>query len=115
MRIFVLFLCGLTLPVWSAISPTVPAGVYECNGPYGIQTGPTLGTIDARRYRDFDGSTGDYRYDAKTALLEITSGPLSGMQYRRTGETLLRPLGRAGQLGPIACPINRGKRLTGRW
>lgn len=98
-----------------ARSPTVHMGVYECNGPGGVQTGPTFGLIDARRYRDFDGGTGTYRYDGGSSLLEMSSGPLKGMRYRRTGDILFRPLGDKGQIGPIACPINRGKSITGKW
>ena len=98
-----------------ASSAGVHLGVYECNGPYGVQTGPMFGLIDARRYRDFDGDTGTWRYDATSSVLEMSSGPLKGMRYRRTGDILFRPLGDKGQIGPIACPINRGKSITGRW
>jgi hypothetical protein len=117
MRAFAFFLWVLCAPVHASagISVKVPTGVYECNGPYGVQTGTMLGVIDARRYRDFDGGTGTYRYDPTSKLLEIASGPLNGMRYRRTGEALLRPLGDKGQMGPIVCPLNPGKSLGGRW
>ncbi len=98
-----------------ANSQTIQFGVYECNGPHGVQTGPMFGLIDGRRYRDFDGGTGTYRYDATSALLEMSSGPLTGMRYRRTGDTLFKPLGEKGQTGPIVCPIHRGKSISGKW
>lgn len=117
MRAFAILTLILCVPVCASatMGATVPPGVYECNGPHGVQTGPTLGVMDARRYRDFDGGTGTFRYDATSKLLEIASGPLKGMRYRRTGETLLRPLGDKDHIGPIACPLNRSKSLGGRW
>jgi hypothetical protein len=88
MRAVAILALILCVPVYgsAAMGTTVEPGVYECNGSHGIQTGPTVGVIDARRYRDFDGGTGTFRYDATSNLLEIASGPL-----------------------------NRGKSLGGRW
>lgn len=90
-------------------------GVYECDGPGGVMTGPMFGLVDDRRYRDFDGGTGSWQFEADSATLVMTSGPLKGTRYKRQAATLFRPLNAQGQIGPIRCILNKGKSLTGRW
>lgn len=90
-------------------------GVYECDGPGGVMTGPMFGLVDERRYRDFDGGTGTWQFDTATSTLSMSSGPLKGTRYTRQAATLFRPLNAQGQAGPIRCILNKGKSLTGRW
>lgn len=68
-------------------------GVYGCDSPQlGIRADVMIGLLDERNYRHFDGGQGRYRYDPKTAVLEITSGPVKGIRYRRFSETAFRVL-----------------------
>ncbi len=105
------------------VSGPLPKGVYLCDAPINVggmimgspQTGPMFGLYDERRYRDYDGGTGNYRYDAGSNLLQMTSGPLNGMRYRRTGATLFKPLNDKGEEGGIRCLHAPSKSMQGRW
>lgn len=109
-------------PVPNLTTPP-PAGVYVCDAPINIggmimgspQTGLMFGLYDARRYRDFDGGTGAYQFDGASAELRMTSGPLKGQRYRRTGDTLFKPLNDRGEEGGIRCLHSPGKSMQGRW
>jgi len=98
-------------------------GVYACDAPINIggmimgspQTGLMFGLIDQRRYRDFDGGTGNYNFDGVQNLLTMTSGPLKGQRYRRTDAKLFKPLNDAGEEGGIRCLHSPSKALNGRW
>lgn len=98
-----------------------PLGVYECDAPTSVSgmimgapsTGFMFGLTSRATYRDFDGGRGSYRYAGTT--LTMTTGPLKGVRYRRTGTTLFKPLDAKGAQGSIRCILNRAKSLTGRW
>ncbi len=100
-----------------------PVGVYSCDAPINIggmimgspQSGLMFGLFDARRYRDFDGGTGAYQFDAASTELRMTSGPLKGQRYRRTGDTLFKPLNDRGEEGGIRCVHTPAKSMQGRW
>lgn len=100
-----------------------PVGVYACDAPINVggmimgspQSGLMFGLFDARRYRDFDGGTGAYQFDAASTELRMTSGPLKGQRYRRTGDTLFKPLNDKGEEGGIRCVHAPGKSMQGRW
>ncbi|WP_374633938.1 hypothetical protein [Ferrovibrio sp.] len=101
-----------------------PAGVYACDAPISIggmimgspQTGLMFGLIDQKRYRNFDGGTGAYRFDPAQRLLTMTSGPLKGQRYLRSDTSIFKPLNDAGSLtGNISCPLSPAKPINGRW
>lgn len=101
----------------------IDRGVYACDMGFmsgGVvmalpQTGPMFGIVDERTYRDFNGGTGAYRYEAAPAELVMTSGPLRGQRYRRSGATAFKPMDAKGATGPINCPLNRSKPIDGKW
>lgn len=98
-------------------------GVYLCDAPINVggmimgspQTGPMFGLYDERRYRDYDGGTGNYRYDTTKNELQMTTGPLNGMRYRRADTKLFKPLNDKGEEGGTRCLHAPSKSMQGRW
>jgi len=111
-----------TAPSGSA-SGAIERGVYACDMGFmsgGVvmalpQTGAMFGIVDDRTYRDFNGGTGAYRYEAATSELVMTSGPLRAQRYKRSGATAFKPMDARGATGPINCPLNRSKPMDGKW
>lgn len=99
----------------------IPVGVYECDAPQGIggmvmpgpSTGHMFGVFRPGAYRDFNGARGAFRFSG--SVLTMITGPLRGIRYRRTGETVFRPIDEKGEQGSIRCVLNPAKSLNGRW
>jgi hypothetical protein len=108
-------------PAEPQFNSPIQVGVYECDSPQMIggmvmpspSTGHMFGVFGPGSYRDFNGGRGAFSYSG--GVLTMTSGPLRGIRYRRSGETLFYPLDQRGQTGSIRCVLNRAKSLNGRW
>lgn len=105
-----------------APSTAPPAGrlqagsVYRCTLPgIGLFSGAYFGILDASRYRNVDGKTGGYRYDERSGLLELHSGPSKGLRYRRMPEGNFRVLDEQGALTGGNCTLNPALKIDGRW
>jgi hypothetical protein len=93
-----------------------PGRVYTCTLPgIGMFTGAYFGIIDSSTYRDFDGKTGRYSFDASTGVLRMTSGSSKGMAYKRMADNYFRVLDDKGNITGGSCSHATGKRIDGRW
>lgn len=91
-------------------------GVYGCHSPQvGIRADVMIGLIDSSRYRHFDGGEGRYRYDPKSLILEISSGPIKGIRYRRIADTALSVMEIGGEANTsTTCALNTAKSVSKR-
>lgn len=108
-----------------AAMPSTPAGeggapapgnVYECTLPgIGLFTGAYFGIVDASTYRNYDGHTGSYEFDAASGVLHLTTGSSRGLRYQRQSPRNFRVLDEAGKITGGNCVLNTAKRIDGRW
>lgn len=90
--------------------------VWECTLPgIGLFTGAYFGIVDGSTYRDFDGRTGRYTFDAGTGVLRLTTGSSRGLTYKRETARNFRVLDDAGAITGGSCVYNASKRIDGRW
>lgn len=104
-------------PLGSTVGGPLSTGsVYECTLPgIGMFTGAYFGIINSNTYRDFDGRRGNYRYDASTGILRLTSGSSKGLVYKRTSAKTFRVLDDKGNITGGNCVHNSAKKIDGRW
>ncbi len=94
----------------------VPGRVYTCNLPgIGLFTGAYFGIVNASTYRNFDGKTGRYSFDASTGVLRMTSGSSNGLAYKRMPEGNFRVLDQKGNVTGGNCVHVAKLRIDGRW
>jgi hypothetical protein len=93
-----------------------PGRVYTCTLPgIGMFTGAYFGIVDGTTYRNFDGKTGRYQFDASTGVLRMTSGSSKGLAYKRMADNYFRVLDDKGNITGGSCSLATGKRIDGRW
>lgn len=94
----------------------VPGRVYTCNLPgIGLFTGAYFGIVNASTYRNFDGKTGRYSFDASSGVLRMTSGSSSGLAYKLMPEGNFRVLDQKGHITGGNCVHVPKLRIDGRW
>ena len=94
----------------------VPGRVYTCNLPgIGLFTGAYFGIVNASTYRNFDGKTGRYSFDASTGVLRMTSGSSNGLAYKRMPEGNFRVLDQKGNVTGGNCVHVAKLHIDGRW
>lgn len=100
----------------SSAGPLQPGRVYTCTLPgIGMFTGAYFGIVDRNTYRNFDGKTGRYSFDAATGILRMTSGSSKGLSYKRMSDTYFRVLDDKGAITGGSCSYASGKRIDGKW
>jgi hypothetical protein len=100
----------------ASAGPLPPGRVYTCTLPgIGMFTGSYFGIVDRNTYRNFDGKTGRYSFDAATGILRMTSGSSKGMSYKRIADNYFRVLDEKGAITGGSCSHATGKRIDGRW
>jgi hypothetical protein len=98
---------------WSA--PTA-GQVYRCTLPgIGMFTGAYFGIVDGTTYRNYDGKTGRYTFDAASGVLRLNSGASRGLSYKRETATVFRVLDDNGKITGGSCIYNPELRIDGRW
>ena len=91
-------------------------GVYGCHSPQvGIRADVMIGLLKGGSYRHFDGGEGRYRYHPETLMLEITSGPIKGIRYRRIADTAFSVMEIGGEANTsTTCALNTAKSVGKR-
>ncbi|MGB4117881.1 MAG: hypothetical protein WBK51_15180 [Polaromonas sp.] len=90
--------------------------VYTCTEPgFGLFTGAYFGIVDGSSYRNFDGKTGRYSFDASTGVLRMTSGSSKGMAYKLMPQGNFRVLGEKDKITGGNCVHATQKRIDGKW
>lgn len=90
--------------------------VFTCTLPgIGMFTGAYFGVVNASTYRNFDGKTGSFSFDAMSGLLRMTSGPSKGMVYQQDSAVNFRLLDDQGKRTGGNCVLNSKLRVDGRW
>ena len=90
--------------------------VYTCTLPgIAMFTGAYFGIVDRNTYRNFDGKTGRYSFNASTGILRMTSGSSKGLSYKRMSDTYFRVLDDKGAITGGSCSHASGKRIDGKW
>jgi hypothetical protein len=93
-----------------------PGRVYTCTLPgIGLFTGAFFGIVDGTTYRNFDGKTGGYSFDASTGVLRLTSGSSKGMAYKRMPQGNFRVLDEKDGITGGNCVHAAAKRIDGKW
>lgn len=92
-------------------------GVYTCNTPgIGVDVAATFGVVNGSTYRNYDGKSGSYRFDAANSVLYLTSGSSKGLTYKQTSSKTYRLLHANGQMTGTNCVFNPTKDPNGsRW
>ena len=74
-----------------------------------------IGLQKSGSYRHFDGGEGRYRYDPKSLVLEMTSGPIKGIRYRRIADTAFSVMEIGGEANTsTTCALNTPKSVGKR-
>ena len=93
-----------------------PGRVYTCTLPgIGLFTGAFFGIVDGSTYRNFDGKTGRYSFDASTGVLRMTSGSSKGLAYKRMPQGNFRVLDEKDGITGGNCVHAAAKRIDGKW
>lgn len=93
-----------------------PGRVYTCTLPgVGLFTGGYFGIVNGSTYRNFDGKTGRYSFDASTGVLRMTSGSSKGLAYKQMPQGNFRVLDENDKITGGNCVHATQKRIDGNW